>query len=79
MPSLVRAFTNAVVIIISMTALAGSFGAGGIGYVAVTYGYTRFEHDLLFATIIVLIVIVQIVQILGDTVSKIILKSRHLI
>ena len=46
MPSLVRAFTNAVVIIISMTALAGSFGAGGIGYVAVTYGYTRFEHDL---------------------------------
>ncbi len=79
MPSLVRAFTNAVVIIISMTALAGSFGAGGIGYIAVTYGYTRFEHDLLFATIIVLIVIVQAVQILGDTVSKIILKRRHLI
>ena len=79
MPSLVRAFTNAVVIIISMTALAGSFGAGGIGYIAVTYGYTRFEHDLLFATIIVLIVIVQAVQILGDTISKIILKRRHLI
>ena len=79
LPSLVRAFTNAVVIVISMTALAGSFGAGGIGYIAVTYGYTRFQHDLLFATIIVLIVIVQAVQMAGDTVSKIILKRRHLI
>ena len=79
LPSLIRAFTNAVVIVISMTALAGSFGAGGIGYIAVTYGYTRFQHDLLFATIIVLIVIVQAVQIVGDTFSKIILKKRHLI
>lgn len=79
LPSLIRAFTNAVVIVISMTALAGSFGAGGIGYIAVTYGYTRYRHDLLFATIIVLIVIVQAVQLVGDTVSKIILKKRHLI
>ncbi len=78
-PSLIRAFTNAVVIVISMTALAGSFGAGGIGYIAVTYGYTRFQHDLLFATIIVLIAIVQAVQITGDTISKLILKKRHLI
>ena len=79
LPSLIRAFTNAVVIVISMTALAGSFGAGGIGYIAVTYGYTRFQHDLLFATIIVLIVIVQAVQLVGDTISKLILKKRHLI
>ena len=78
-PALVRSFTNAIVIIISMTALAGSFGAGGIGYIAVTYGYTRFQHDLLFATIIVLIVIVQVVQFTGDTISKVILKKRHLI
>lgn len=79
LPSLIRAFTNAVVIVISMTALAGSFGAGGIGYISVTYGYTRFQHDLLFATIIVLIVIVQAVQLVGDTISKLILKKRHLI
>lgn len=78
-PSLIRAFTNAVVIVISMTALAGSFGAGGIGYIAVAYGYTRYQHDLLFATIIVLIVIVQLVQMLGDRCSKLILKKRHLI
>ena len=79
LPSLIRAFTNAVVIVISMTALAGSFGAGGIGYIAVTYGYTRFQHDLLFATIVVLIIIVQAVQLVGDTISKLILKKRHLV
>lgn len=79
LPSLVRAFTNAIVIVISMTALAGGFGAGGIGYIAVTYGFTRFQHDVLFATIIVLIVVVQLVQMTGDTISKMILKKRHLI
>lgn len=79
LPSLVRAFTNSLVIILSMTALAGSFGAGGIGYIAVTFGYTRYNHDLLIATIIVLIVIVQIFQMIGDGVSKFILHKRHLI
>lgn len=79
LPSLVRAFTNSLVIILSMTALAGSFGAGGIGYVTVTFGYTRYKHDLLIATIIVLIVIVQIFQMVGDGISKLILKRRHLI
>lgn len=79
LPSLIRSFTNAVVIVISMTALAGSFGAGGIGYVAVTFGYTRYQHDLLFATIIVLIIIVQLVQFCGDAFSKVILRRRHLI
>ncbi len=79
LPALVRSFTNAVVIVISMTALAGSFGAGGIGYIAVTYGFTRFQHDLLFATIIVLIVIVQLVQFIGDRISTMILRKRHLV
>ncbi|MCR4907911.1 MAG: ABC transporter permease [Lachnospiraceae bacterium] len=79
LPSLIRAFTNAVIIVISMTALAGSFGAGGIGYIAVTYGFTRYDHDLLIATILVLIVIVQAVQFIGNLFSNLILKKRHLI
>ena len=79
LPSLIRAFTNAVIIVISMTALAGSFGAGGIGYIAVTYGYTRYNHDLLFATIVVLIVMVQLIQMLGNGISYMILRKRHLI
>ncbi len=78
-PSLIRGFTVAVITIISMTALAGMFGAGGIGDIAVRFGYQRFQHDLLFAAVYVLIIMVQIVQLLGDFTSRQILKKRNLI
>ncbi len=77
--TIVRAFTTAIIAIVSMTALAGNFGAGGIGDIAVRYGYQRFRHDMLFATILVLIIIVQTIQFLGDRISNILLKKWHLI
>ena len=79
LPSLIRAFTVAVIAVISMTALAGSFGAGGIGDIAVRFGFNRFQHDILLATVLVLIVIVQLVQVAGDFISKLLLKKWHLI
>lgn len=79
LPSIIRAFTVAVIAIISMTALAGSFGAGGIGDIAVRYGFNRFQHDMLIATVLVLVLMVQIVQSVGDLWSKLILRKRHLI
>lgn len=79
LPSLVRAFTVAVITIISVTALAGSFGAGGLGDVAVRFGYSRFKTDILIAAVLVLIVIVQLVQFLGDIISKHIIKKRFLV
>ncbi|HEY5586935.1 MAG TPA: methionine ABC transporter permease [Ruminiclostridium sp.] len=78
LPSLVRAFTVAVIAIISITALAGSFGAGGLGDVAVRFGYSRFKTDMLIAAVFVLIVMVQLVQFIGDAVSKHIIKKRFL-
>ena len=51
LPSLIRGFTVAVIAIISMTALAGMFGAVGIGDIAVRFGYQRFQHDRLFACV----------------------------
>ena len=77
--SMVRAFTTALIAIVSMTALAGNFGAGGIGDIAVRYGFQRYQHDMLFATIIVLIIIVQLIQFLGDKISNILLKKWHMI
>ena len=62
-----------------MTALAGMFGAGGIGDIAVRDGYQRFQHDVLFATVYVLIFLVQVVQTAGDLVSRHILRKRSLI
>jgi len=79
LPSLIRGFTVAVIAIISMTALAGNFGAGGIGDIAVRFGFQRFQHDILFATVFVLIIMVQFVQFTGDLLSKLLLKKWHLI
>jgi D-methionine transport system permease protein len=78
-PSLIRGFTVAVIAVISMTALAGMFGAGGIGDIAVRFGYQRFQHDVLFATVYILIILVQLVQWIGNFASKQILKKRNLI
>ncbi|TCO70650.1 methionine ABC transporter permease [Marinisporobacter balticus] len=79
LPSIVRSFTVAVIAIISMTALAGSFGAGGIGNIAIQYGFNRFRYDILIATVFVLIIFAQIVQMAGDFGAKLILKKRHLL
>ncbi len=70
LPSLIRNFTIAFIAIISTTALAGSFGAGGLGDIAVRYGYDRFQTDVLITAVLVLIVIVQAVQLFGDLFSK---------
>ena len=79
LPSIIRGFTVALIGIISMTALAGNFGAGGIGDIAVRFGFNRFYHDMLIASVLVLIIMVEISQILGDFISNLILKRRHLI
>lgn len=79
LPSLIRNFTIATIAVVSMTALAGMFGGGGIGDLAVTYGYQRYQHDLLFATIYVLILLVQVIQGVGNLISKMILKKRKLL
>ena len=79
LPSLIRGFTVSVITVLSMTALAGMFGAGGIGDIAVRYGYQRFQHDRLFACVYILVILVQLIPGIGNLVSKRILKSRNLI
>jgi D-methionine transport system permease protein len=78
LPALVRSFTVAIIAVISVTALAGSFGAGGLGDVAVRYGYQRFRVDMLIASVAALIALVTAVQIAGGGAAKAILKRRHL-
>ena len=65
-PSIIGGLTINTIAMIEYSAIAGSIGAGGIGYVAVTYGYQRFDHGVMLATIIVLVVLVACVQKLGD-------------
>lgn len=70
MPSLILDITTTVISILGYSAMAGAIGAGGLGDVAVRYGYQRFQNDVLVATIIVLVILVQIVQAAGNALSK---------
>ncbi|WP_433256286.1 methionine ABC transporter permease [Streptosporangium sp. CA-135522] len=70
MAGLVAGLTVTVVALISYSAMAGAIGGGGLGDLAIRYGYQRFETTLMVVTVVVLIVIVQLVQTLGDTVAR---------
>jgi D-methionine transport system permease protein len=79
LPTLIRNFVVLTITLISTTAIAGSLGAGGLGEVAVRFGYNRFRTDILISVILVLLVLVECLQLLGALISKRILKKRHLI
>jgi D-methionine transport system permease protein len=70
LPALAGALTVNIIAMIEYSAIAGSIGAGGVGNLAITYGYNRFDHNIMIATVIVLIVTVQVVQLVGDRVVK---------
>jgi ABC-type methionine transport system permease subunit len=70
LPALVGALTVNIIAMIEYSAIAGSIGAGGVGNLAITYGYNRFDHNIMIATVIVLIITVQVVQFVGDRAVK---------
>jgi len=70
LPALAGALTVNVIAMIEYSAIAGSIGAGGVGNLAITYGYNRFDHNIMIATVIVLIITVQVVQFVGDRLVK---------
>ena len=68
--SLILNLTTATISLIGATAMAGAVGGGGIGDIAISYGYQRFDNSAIILTVIVLIILVQFVQSLGDWLSK---------
>lgn len=68
--SLILALTTGTIGLLGATAMAGTIGAGGVGDLALTYGYQRFNTPLMVATVIVLIIFVQLIQSIGNTLSK---------
>ncbi|MEC0225692.1 methionine ABC transporter permease [Paenibacillus alba] len=76
LPALVRGVTIAVIAITEFTAIAGAIGAGGLGSLAIRFGYQRFREDVLIATVIIIILLVQIFQWTGDYISRSINKKR---
>lgn len=68
--SLVLALTTGIIGLLGATAMAGTIGGGGIGDLALTYGYQRFNNALMLATVIILIIFVQCIQTLGNYLAK---------
>lgn len=68
--SLILALTTATIGLLGATAMAGTVGGGGIGDLAITYGYQRFDAFATLMTALVLIVIVQLIQTLGTRLSR---------
>lgn len=70
LPSLILGVTLTIINILGYSAMAGALGGGGLGDLAIRYGYLRFQTDVLIATIVVLIVIVELVQLTGNLLAK---------
>lgn len=68
--SLVLAITTGTISLLGATAMAGVIGGGGVGDLALTYGYQRFNNSLMVITVILLIVFVQFIQTGGNYISK---------
>ena len=70
MPGLIAAATVTAIALVSYTAMAGVVGAGGLGDLAIRFGYQRFQTDVMVVTVVLLLVLVQALQMVGDTVVR---------
>ena len=71
LPSIVAAITTTAITLVAYSAMAGLVGGGGLGYLADAYGYKRFDLPVLIIATILLIIIVQAFQLIGDRVSRV--------
>lgn len=74
LPSIVSGITLALILVIGFSAMAGAVGGGGLGDIAIKYGYYRFQSDIMLYTVVILIVLVQIIQSFGDFLYR---KLKH--
>jgi len=61
-PSLIRGFSITTILLMSYSAMAGAVGAGGLGRIAIRYGYQRFQTDVMLLAVVIIVVIVAILQ-----------------
>lgn len=67
---MIAGLTVTVISLLGYSAMAGMIGGGGIGDLAIRYGYHRFQQEVMIATVIILIIVVQLIQSVGDRLSK---------
>lgn len=75
-PSLVSGITLTIINLIGYSAMAGAIGGGGLGDLAIRYGYQRFRPGIMAAAVIVIILMVELIQIIGNKISARLLARR---
>ena len=76
MPSLVSGVTLTIINLIGYSAMAGAVGGGGLGDLAIRYGYQRFNTALLISSVIVILVLVEVIQFIGTKITANLMKKR---
>ncbi|MBO5400599.1 MAG: ABC transporter permease [Spirochaetaceae bacterium] len=76
MPSLVSGITLTIINLIGYSAMAGAIGGGGLGDLAIRYGYQRFRTDIMAVSVIVILVLVEVIQVIGTKISSKLLAKR---
>ena len=70
LPALIRTSVITLISLVSLTAMAGVVGGGGLGNLAIMVGYNRFEPDVTVASLIIILILVFLIQIIGDLLAK---------
>ena len=76
LPPLVAGITLTIINLIGYSAMAGAIGGGGLGDLAIRYGYQRFRSDIMLAAVIVILVMVELIQFIGTRISTALAKRR---
>lgn len=76
MPSLVSGITLTIINIIGYSAMAGAIGGGGLGDLAIRYGYQRFMPSYMVAAVVVILILVEVIQVVGNRISQSLLAKR---
>ena len=71
LPTLINGITLTLIVVVGFSAMAGTVGGGGLGDVAIRYGYQRFRTDIMIETVVILLVLVQFIQMAGSLLYKI--------
>lgn len=77
LPTLIQSLTLTLVSLVGYSAMAGTIGGGGLGDLAVRYGYQRFDTKMMISTVLILIVMVQLIQWAGDYCSNKVNKKKR--
>lgn len=70
MPGIIGGMTVSVIAMVNASAMAGAVGAGGLGDLAIRYGYERYETGVMFEVIVILVALVSVIQLGGEWLSR---------